>query len=251
MTLPYYPLYLSLLLSVCLFNTPVLSFIIPTNRYHVGIPNSHQIIRISSTQRYLFGGVGGGAAKIPTSPSARDNDAISSIKSAIGKPRNTSCKLIECEFPALQQINKLGDGSLRSSIEAEDANVAFVNKLYNSLERGTVKSSIAIPFIGPDVTVVLSSSASNALINKVQKKIKGATLFSLKEGIPQMADKKGVYVFLTPSSPKDYQAAKTLTEYGCTAVLVNGLFKVCIFFVFCNIVYHIIFITSYAQNFII
>lgn len=232
MALSYYPLYRLLLLSVCLINTTVLSFIIPNN-LQCRAPT------ISSTQTYLFGG---GGAKIPTSPSARDNDAISSIKSAIGKPRNTSCKLIECEFPALQQINKLGDGSLRSSIEAEDANVSFVNKLVGAL---------AIPFLGPEVTVVLSSSASNALINKVQKKIKGATLFSLKDGIPQMADKKGVYVFLTPSSPKDYQAAKTLAEYGCTAVLVNGLFKVCIFFAFCIYCNHIILITSYAQNFII
>ena len=120
MTLSYYPLYLLLLLSVCLINTTV-SFIIPNN-LQCRAPT------ISSTQRYLFGG--GGAVKIPTSPSARDNDAISSIKAAINKPRNSSCKLIEVEFPALQQINKLGDGSLRSSLEAEDANVAFtVNKL--------------------------------------------------------------------------------------------------------------------------
>ena len=194
-----------------------MSFIIP-NKLQCRAPT------ISSTQTYLFGGVGGGgAAKIPTSPSARDNDAISAIKAAINKPRNSSCKLIECEFPVLQQINKLGDGSLRSSLEAEDANIAFINKLVGAL---------AIPFLGPEVTVVLSSSASNALINKVQKKIKGTTLFSLKDGIPQMADKKGVYVFLTPSSPKDYQAAKTLAEYGCTAVLVNGLFKVCYMFVY-------------------
>lgn len=202
---------------------------------------------ISSTQRYLFGG--GGAAKIPTSPSARDNDAITSIKAAIGKPRNPSCKLIEVEFPALQQINKLGDGSLRSSLEAEDANVAFiVNKLVGAL---------AIPFIGPEVTVVLSSSASNALINKVQKKIKGATLFSLKDGIPQMADKKGVYVFLTPSSPKDYQAAKTLAEYGCTSILVNGLFKVCYTLCILYIIFgshdmtkftHLIYISSHLMH---
>ena len=228
MALPYYPLYLSLLLSVCLINT--LSFTIHNNlQCRAPTISSTQTYRIS-TQTNLFGGVGGGgAAKIPTSPSARDNDAISSIKAAIAKPRNSSCKLIECEFPALQQINKLGDGSLRSSLEAEDANIAFVNKLVGA---------IAIPFIGPEVTVVLSSSASNALVNKVQKKIKGAKLFSLKDGIPQMADKKGtVYVFLTPSSPKDYQAAKTLAEYGCTAVLVNGSFKVCYLSV-----YHIILI---------
>ena len=127
MTLPYYPLYLLLLLSVCLINATV-SFIIPNN-LQCRAPT------ISSTQRYLFRG--GGAAKIPTSPSARDNDAIASIKSAITKPRNPSCKLIEVEFPALQQINKLGDGSLRSSLEAEDANVAFVNKLVGRFSTDT------------------------------------------------------------------------------------------------------------------
>lgn len=60
----------------------------------------------------------GSAAKIPTSISDRDNQAINGIKAAIKKPRNIP--LIECEFPPLGALNKLGDGSLRSALEAEE-----------------------------------------------------------------------------------------------------------------------------------
>jgi len=174
----------------------------------------------SSTQTYLFnlGGASspGSAAKIPSSPKDRDNAAIAAVKAAISKPRNTSCPLIECEFPALSALNKLGDGSLRSSLEAEDANVAFANKLVGG---------IGTPIFGPSVSLVMSSSASNAMINKVKKKVKGATVFSSKDGMPEVSGKDNVWIFLTPSSPRDYKAAASLAEYGCPTVLVNGSFK--------------------------
>lgn len=174
----------------------------------------------SATQTFLFnlgaGASGGKSAKIPSSTNDRDNAAIAAVKAAIQKPRNPSCPLVECEFPALAQINKLGDGSLRSSLEAEDANIAFVNKLVGG---------ISTPFFGPSVTLVMSSSASNALIKKVQKKVKGASVFSLKDGVPGVQGKDNVCVFFTPSSKRDYQAASTLAEYGCPTVVVNASFK--------------------------
>mmetsp|Transcript_28176 Transcript_28176/g.50967 ORF Transcript_28176/g.50967 Transcript_28176/m.50967 type:complete len:293 (-) Transcript_28176:320-1198(-) len=181
--------------------------------------NSRTTRQLSTTQTFLFnlGAASGSTAKIPSSPNDRDKAAIAAVKAAIQKPRNPSCPLIECEFPALTALNKLGDGSLRSSLEAEDANAAFVNKLV---------SGIATPFFGPSVSIVMSSSASNALIKKVQKKVKGATVISAKEGMPpEVLKKDNVCIFLTPSSQKDYQAARTLAEYGCPAVLVNGSFK--------------------------
>ena len=107
---------------------------------------------------------------------------------------------------------------MRSSLEAEDANVAFVNKLVGGVSN---------PFFGPKVTVVLSSSASNALIKKVQKKAKGATLCSLKDGVPEVQGKDSICVFLTPTSKRDYQVVKSLADSGSPTVLVNGLFKVC------------------------
>lgn len=116
---------------------------------------------------------------------------------------------------------------MRSSLEAEDANVAFVNKLVGGVSN---------PFFGPKVTVVLSSSASNALIKKVQKKAKGATLCSLKDGVPEVQGKDSICVFLTPTSKRDYQVAKSLADSGSPTVLVNGLFKVyfCAHFLFIN-----------------
>jgi hypothetical protein len=63
-----------------------------------------------------------GVAKIPASSKDRDGRAIDAIKASIKKPKNLSVPLLECEFPALQALNKLGDGSLRSAREAEEVN---------------------------------------------------------------------------------------------------------------------------------
>lgn len=168
----------------------------------------------SQSQLFLFGGGGGGGAKAPTSTANRDSAAINAIKSAIQKPRNPKCTLLECEFPALQQQNKLGDGSLRSATEAEDANIAFASKLC---------SKVGSPF-GPKVNIVISSSASKSFRDKVQKKVKGASICSVKDLASTSVS--GVCVFLTPSSKADYQEATKLAEGGCSTVIVNGLFKV-------------------------
>jgi hypothetical protein len=50
----------------------------------------------------------------------RDNLAIDSIKKAIERPKTPSFPLIECEFPPLASLNKLGDGSLRSANQVDD-----------------------------------------------------------------------------------------------------------------------------------
>ena len=168
----------------------------------------------------------GGAAKIPASTNDRDNQAINAVKAAIQKPRNPSLPLIECEFPALEALNKLGDGSLRSTLEAEAANIAFVNKLVNGIRPA--------PFLGPNVALVVSSSASNSFL-KSAKKVKGATLYSLKDGLPQVTT-EDVCIFVTPCSRGDYQAAATLAESGAAkaVVVVNGFAKVsCISFGSC------------------
>mmetsp|Transcript_6405 Transcript_6405/g.15955 ORF Transcript_6405/g.15955 Transcript_6405/m.15955 type:complete len:294 (+) Transcript_6405:100-981(+) len=202
-------LLISALLLLGLFGTST-SFT-PTNNF----PATR---RPSATKVYLFnaGATSGGTAKIPSSTNDRDNAAIAAVKAAVKKPRNASCPLIECEFPALAALNKLGDGSLRSSLEAEDANVAFASKLVGGISN---------PFFGPSVSLVVSSSASNSLVNKVKKKVKGATLYSLKDGMPDIQGKDSICVFLTPSSQRDYQAARSLAESGCASVIVNGSFK--------------------------
>jgi len=155
---------------------------------------------------------------IPNTAQTRDKQAISGIKSALSLPSPT---LIECEFPPLVELNKLGDGSLRSSLQAEDANIAFTNKLVKD---------IGIPFFGPKVNVFVSSSASGSFMKKVQSKVKGSygsgAVFSLKEeGVQSKIGKGDVCVVLTPSSAKDYRVAKELADGGFKTVVVNGLFK--------------------------
>ncbi|KAL7461001.1 hypothetical protein ACHAXS_001439 [Conticribra weissflogii] len=174
---------------------------------------------IQSTQTLFLFNFGNtktrGKANIPASTSDRDVQAISAIKSAIQKPRNPKLPLIECEFPALGALNKLGDGSLRSALEAEDANVTFLKKVVGGVA--------SVPFMGPKVTIVLSSAASNSLMKKVQS-VKGANLVSLRDRTPT-ARRGEVCVFLTPSSQKDYQTARTLAKEGCPTVILNGFAK--------------------------
>jgi hypothetical protein len=203
-----------MLLHICL----LLLLIVGSNSFST---SNFQVTQRHPTQVALFnfgGAASGGTAKIPSSTNDRDNQAIAAVKAAIQNPRDPRNPLIECEFPALVALNKLGDGSLRSTLEAEDANVAFASKL--------VKGIAPAPFLGPNVALVVSSSASNSFLKKAQK-VKGATLFSLRDGIPEVT-KEDVCIFLTPSSRNDYQAAKSLAE-SCAAkavVVVNGFAKV-------------------------
>ncbi|KAL7512328.1 hypothetical protein ACHAXN_009266 [Cyclotella atomus] len=149
---------------------------------------------------------------IPAAQS-RDKQAIAGIKSALSLPKPT---LIECEFPPLLELNKLGDGSLRSSLQAEDANVAFVSKLVRE---------IGIPLIGPKVNVLVSSSASGSFLGKIKSKVKSGVRSLKDEGAVKDLGKNDVCVVLTPSSTKDYRIAKELAEGGFKTVIVNGLFK--------------------------
>ncbi|GFH46898.1 hypothetical protein CTEN210_03372 [Chaetoceros tenuissimus] len=158
----------------------------------------------------------GGSASVPKSSSDRDNQAIQAVKAAISNPRNPSNPLLECEFPALEALNKLGDGSLRSALEAEDANLAFVQKLIKGI-RG--------PFGSEKVALVVSSAASNSFLSKAQK-IGGVTLYSLKDGVPNCSS-QDVCIFVTPSTRNDYKIANSLAEsnQAKAVVIVNGFAK--------------------------
>jgi len=160
----------------------------------------------------------GGAAKIPSSKNDRDNQAINAVKAAIDKPRNPAFPLLECEFPALEAQNKLGDGSLRSALEAEDANIAFVNKL--------IKGLAPAPFLGPKVSLLVNSAASNSFLAKLQK-VSGAKVYSLKDGVPTDVSSEDVCIFLTPSTKGDYKSATLLAESNTAkaVVLVNCFAK--------------------------
>ena len=162
------------------------------------------------------------APKIPSSSKERDAIAISSVKEALNRPRDPSFPLVEIEFPPLDALNKLGDGSLRSSLAVEEANVEFANKLIKG---------IFTPFgglgLGPSVSLVLSSSASKSLAKKAESKVKAAKIYSVRGGLPDevKGSKDKVCVFLTPTSQQDFKEARQLAETGTKVLLLNGSFK--------------------------
>lgn len=152
------------------------------------------------------------ASKIPSSIAERDKQAIQAIRSSLDR---VSYPFIECEFPVLQSLNKLGDGSLRSTIEAQEANLAFINKL--------VKELNGFMGFGKPSTLVMSSSASNAYCNQARNKVE--KVISLKDGMFKIK-KKEVYIFLTPSSKTDFKIANDLADNGVAVVIVNAFAKV-------------------------
>ena len=164
-------------------------------------------------------GAGGGASSVPKSPASRDSQAIRSIKAALDSPRSPSFPLVEAEFPVLEALNKLGDGSLRSAKEAETANLQFALKL---------AKSIAIPFVGPKVYIVTSSAASNSFAASVARKAGGSiSVLSLKEGLPETFGETDVVIFLTPSTSADYRTAESIAMSGTVGgvIVCNGYAK--------------------------
>eukprot|EP00534_Pseudo-nitzschia_fraudulenta_P005239 CAMPEP_0201117746 /NCGR_PEP_ID=MMETSP0850-20130426/1765_1 /ASSEMBLY_ACC=CAM_ASM_000622 /TAXON_ID=183588 /ORGANISM="Pseudo-nitzschia fraudulenta, Strain WWA7" /LENGTH=327 /DNA_ID=CAMNT_0047382337 /DNA_START=102 /DNA_END=1085 /DNA_ORIENTATION=+ len=185
----------------------------------------------------LFGGSGGGSeARIPSTTGARDEAAIESCRKAIENPRSGDCPLIELEFPALAALNKLGDGSLRSTTEAEDANLAFVSKLVRGI-------SPSLPFAGGflspgggRVTVVLGSSSTNSFRSRAEAVAKKsgavAVVSSSSSSVSALSSSRGdraggICVFVTPASRGDYAAAQKLARSGSVraVVLVNAFAK--------------------------
>lgn len=152
--------------------------------------------------------------KAPQSLSNRDNQAIQACRSALASPRVPSCRLIECEFPPLGSLNKLGDGSLQSAQQVDRANLEFCLKLVKSL-------TPLLP--GPKVWLVTSSAASPTLRDGAEKKLPGRTHY-LRQGLPPVKG-KDICVLCSPSSSSDYSYAQQLVDNGVAVVLVNGLAK--------------------------
>ena len=88
-------------------------------------PSSSSSLTVRRISFGSFSSSSGAVAKIPTSRQDRDTRAIQAIQAALSKPRTSSVPLFECEFPALQALNKLGDGSLRSAREAQEVRKEF------------------------------------------------------------------------------------------------------------------------------
>lgn len=101
------------------------------------------------------------------------------------------------------------------------ANFAFAAKL--------VKSLSPLPFLGPDVYLLLSAAASQRVVGKARRSMKGAKYVgSLKDGVPGSFQKGDVVVMISPCISQDYQAAAQLAQDGVSGgvVLINGLAKV-------------------------
>lgn len=142
-----------------------------------------------------------------------DNQAIQAIKAAVAKPKTPQLRLIECEFPPLQELNKLGDGSWQSAKQVDGANLAFGTKCCQALS----------PLLGNRPTLLTSSSATASFFQQAQKAF-GQTA-SLKNGPPQGTMRNDIFVLVAPSGP-DYVVAKQLATQGATVVLINGFAKV-------------------------
>ena len=178
-----------------------------------------RFLKNESSLRMIFGN-GSSKIDIPSTSAARDTQAILAVKAALN-PSSKASSLIECEFPVLEQLNKLGDGSLRSAKDAENANLAFTTKL--------VKGIKPLPFIGPPVRLVTSSAASKSFsvsASKVASSL-GVKYFSLREGTPSDVTSDEVVIFLNPSSSSDYSAAQKLSNTA-TSIILNGFAKVCV-----------------------
>jgi hypothetical protein len=123
----------------------------------------------------------------------------------------------------LDALNKLGDGSLQSSILVDDANLRFCQQLLQALGSPLNFGKTGATWL------VLSSTATNRLTLAAQKICR--QVYSLKSGQSQQQQdakprKSDVCIVLSPSVSADYEAAHRLATDGVKVVLVNGLAKV-------------------------
>ena len=143
---------------------------------------------------------------------------MNAVRAAVQSPRTPSLRLIECEFPAVTQLNKLGDGSLRSSQAVNDANVETALALVRAL---TVPAFLP----GPLVWLVTSTAGAAASAKSVRR---AGNQHSLRNGLPPVKS-RDVCVLMAPCNRQDYEAAKRLADNGNAVVLVNGFAKVGIY----------------------
>jgi len=196
----------------------------------------------SSSHRLASTKIATAAATIPSSLDVRDKMAIEATRKAMDRPRDTSFPLIELEFPPLEQLNKLGDGSLRSALDVDDANLKFVGKLVKNISF----SMMINPFFTPikQICLVLSSSATNSIRSKAEKIVQGESKVTVVDAssssllLSNDSENKNdgiVYIFVSPSSRKDYMTAQQLAQQQQqqqsksnavhSVIIVNGFAK--------------------------
>jgi hypothetical protein len=153
-----------------------------------------------------------------------DRQAIAAIQAAILSP--SSYPLIECEFPPLQALNKLGDGSFKSANMVDNANLQFCSKLVNS-----IVPPFSFPTTRPKSYLLTSSTATSTFVQTARTVLPkscavmpmSASTISELLAVPNKPD---LCVLVAPSVTQEYAAAHALASRGLTVVLVNGLAKV-------------------------
>ena len=148
----------------------------------------------------------------------RNQQAVKAVQAALASPRTLSYKLLECEFPAVASLNKLGDGSLRSANEVDDANLATAKMMVQSI------SPLIPGLMGPAVRLLTSSAASATFQRKAATALNDQYVHCLKQGLPAVKS-RDVCVLVTPCNSADYDMAQRLVSNGNAVVLVNALAK--------------------------
>jgi hypothetical protein len=82
-----------------------------------------------------------------------------------------------------------------------------------------------VPFLGPKVWFLTSTTASSNFISKAAKVVK-TSIASLRDGTPEGIGAGDVCVVVSPSSRQDYMAARKIAADGGAVVIVNALAKV-------------------------
>jgi len=138
---------------------------------------------------------------VPRDSKAIRSQAIAGVRAALRSKRDS---FWEVEFPPLQQLNKLGDGSARSAREVDQVNCQFAAELSQNAGRATV--------------LVACGSAQEA---ELGKRARGATIISVREA--QQAVQPGkVAIIVSPSDTSHWAAAQALAESGRPSVVVNA-----------------------------
>jgi hypothetical protein len=156
----------------------------------------------------------------------RDQQAIQAIQNALKNPRVPSYRLIECEFPILQSLNKLNDGSIQSTNDAVQANIQFCNNLINQLQSPFQK---VMGGSGPKLWFLLSTTCTKNVLQQIQQQYRtnpNVIVHTLQNGIPTSLKSRDTFVLMTPCISNDYQSAKQLVMNGNSVILINGLAKV-------------------------
>jgi len=169
---------------------------------------------------------------------------VTAVRAALQSPRTPSLRLLECEFPAVAQLNKLGDGSLRSAQAVDAANYETAQTLVRALSSPLDNLLGGAGGGGPIVWLVTSSAASvpPSVANSNNK----INVHSLRTGALPPVKSRDVCVLLAPCNRFDYEAAQRLASNGNAVILVNGFAKVSVLRVYVSVLCSLVYVLAFC-----